>query len=65
MLLVNADSSEIMSLITNFLNKNHISSKVIEDEDLLDYFLGKEMELVDITDLADKNEFVSYLEANK
>lgn len=36
MLLVNADSSEKMSLITNFLNKNHISSKVIEDEDLLD-----------------------------
>lgn len=65
MLLVNADSSEKMSLITNFLNKNHISSKVIEDEDLLDYFLGKEMELIDITDLADKNEFVSYLEANK
>jgi hypothetical protein len=65
MLLVNVDSSEKLIIVTNFLESNKIKSKEIDEEDLLDYFLGKEMETVDKTDLVDKNEFLNYLESFK
>lgn len=65
MLLVNVDSSEKLILVTDFLESNKIKSKEIDEEDLLDYFLGKEMETVDKIDLVDKNEFMNYLESFK
>ena len=61
-IVVEPSNVEELKLLKEFLQKNHIKNRVLNDEDKEDLILGLMMQETDYNDTIDANEFIKQLQ---
>ena len=64
MLVIDIKTKEQFDEISKYLINHNLRAFEIDNEELIDYFLGKEMENIDITQIANRDEVLEYLVQN-
>ena len=60
-ILLQPSTETEMELLKEFLQKTHIKSRIINEDDKEDFVLGLMMQETDYADVVDTSEFIKYL----